>query len=170
MGIVGTFCAFFSGIAVIMDIKWEKVYNFWSYGGWLSCLIVRGISEGSVDWGGALTGTAVPLFILFPLFLGKMIGTGDIKVFAVLGCAMGAGKILQCMILAFLLGAVISLPVLIFRCNIRERFAYFFTYLNQVFTTKTFPAYLAPGKRPENIHFTIPIFGSVLLLSLGGRL
>lgn len=122
-----------------------------------------------MDWISFLGGTAVPILIMFPLFLGKMIGTGDIKVFAVLGSAMGVGRILWCMILSFLLGAVIALPVLIFRCSAGERFSYFFTYLKQIFLTKTFSAYLAPGKHPENIHFTIPIFGSVLLLCIGGR-
>lgn len=168
MGIIAAFCAIFSGISTIMDIKWEKVYNFWIYGGWLSCLLIRWISEEKLPVLSFLGGTAVPILVLFPLFLGKMIGTGDIKVFAVLGSAVGARRILWCMLLSFGIGAVIALPILIFRCNARERFMYFFTYLRKVFITKTFPAYLAPGKHPENIHFTIPIFGSVLLLCLGG--
>lgn len=170
MGISAIFCTIFSGVAVIMDVKWEKVYNFWSYGGWLSWLLFQYISEDRMNWLNFLGGTVVPILVMFPLFLGKMIGTGDIKVFAVLGSVLGVEKILQCMVLSFLIGALIAVPVLIFRCNIRERFVYFFTYLKQVFLTKTFPAYLAPGKRPENIHFTIPIFGSVLLLCSGGIL
>lgn len=168
MGITAVFCAVFSGISTIMDLKWEKVYNFWICGGWISCLLLRCIWEQEFRWSSFVGGTVVPVLLMFPLFLGKMIGTGDIKVFAVLGSAMGGRRILLCMLFSFVLGGVIALPVLIFRCNVRERLTYFFTYLNEVFLTKSFPAYLAPGKRPENIHFTIPIFGSVLLLCLGG--
>ena len=99
-----------------------------------------------------------------------MLGTGDIKVFMVLGSAMGGKVIIYSMIISFLAGAVIAIPVLLFRCNTKERFVYFFTYLNHVLITKTFPPYLAPGKHPENIHFTVPVFCSVLLLILKGEI
>ena len=99
-----------------------------------------------------------------------MLGTGDIKVFMVLGSAMGGKVIIYSIIISFLVGAVIAIPVLLFRCNTKERFVYFFTYLNHVLVTKTFPPYLAPGKHPENIHFTVPVFCSVLLLMLKGEI
>lgn len=43
-----------------------------------------------------------------------MIGTGDIKVLAVLGSVLGPRKILFCIVTAFLLGAVESLFLLFF--------------------------------------------------------
>ena len=107
-------------------------------------------------------------FLFFPLFLGKMIGTGDIKVLAVLGSVLGPRKILFCIVTAFLLGAVESFFLLFFRCDWRQRFLYFFQYLQRAYVERSLPPYLVPGKRPENIHFTIPILGSVLLLYLGG--
>lgn len=107
--------------------------------------------------------------LFFPLFLGKMIGTGDIKVFAVLGSVFGPGKILGCIVAAFLLGALESVFFLFFRCDWRQRFLYFLQYVQRACTERSLPPYLVPGKRPENIHFTIPILGSVLLLYLGGR-
>ena len=78
------------------------------------------------------------------------------------------GGILFCIVTAFLLGAVESLFLLFFRCDWRQRFLYFFQYLQRAYVERSLPPYLVPGKRPENIHFTIPILGSVLLLYLGG--
>lgn len=170
MSVAGSFCLIFSFGAMIMDLKWEKVCNFWNYGSWITVLLGRGILEGGSGCLGGLAGTAVVIIVLFPLFLGKMLGTGDIKVFAVLGSAMGAKSVCYCIAFSFLLGALISLPILLFRCNVRERFAYFFTYLRRVLETRTFSAYLVPGSRPENIHFTIPIFISVVLFCAGGYL
>lgn len=170
MGKVAIFCAVFSGISVIMDAKWDKVYNFWICAGWAASFLLSFFPGGWSAVRMFFGGTAIPILVLFPLFVGKMLGTGDIKVFAVLGSAVGGRKILLCMILSFLLGVIPALWGLLFRCDAGERFSYFFTYLQTVLRTGTFPAYLAPGKRPENIHFTIPIFGSVLLLISGGIL
>lgn len=67
--------------------------------------VAQGLGEAVFRfWGGSL----LVLFLFFPLFLGKMIGTGDIKVFAVLGSVFGPGKILGCIVAAFLLGALES--------------------------------------------------------------
>lgn len=167
------FCILFSMGAVLFDCKWEKVPNLWILTGLQISMtqhLCREIScglEGAIVrfWGGIF----LVLFLLFPLFCGKMIGTGDIKVFMVLGSILGPGKILQCMVTAFLLGAVESFFFLFFRCDWRQRFLYFYRYLQRCFEERSLPPYLVPGKRPENIHFTIPIFGSVLLLYLGGQ-
>lgn len=112
------------------------------------------------------SGTLIPVLILFPLFYCRMLGTGDIKVFAVVGSVLGAEYGLYCIAISFVLGAAVALPILVFRCDARERFTYFFTYLCNAIQTKTFPPYLVPGKRPENIHFTIMIFCSVILLGI----
>ena len=168
MNITTVFCIAFSGISMIMDIKWEKVFNFWICIGLLcgQLLLIHG--DEPVHVFGVLAGTVIPFLVLFPLFVCKMLGTGDIKVFAVLGSVMGVRWGITCIVLSFFIGAFLSIPVLIFRCNGKERFLYFFNYLNHIFKSKSFPPYLAPGRNPENIHFTIPIFCSVLLLTIKG--
>ena len=65
-------------------------------------------------------------------------------------------------------GGIFLVFLLFFRCDWRQRFLYFFQYLQRAYVERSLPPYLVPGKRPENIHFTIPILGSVLLLYLGG--
>lgn len=170
MSITCIFCICFSIAVMIMDLKWEKVSNYLIFFGWAFSLFLCISGSGQNTITECLLGSFIPLFILFPLFFCRMLGTGDIKVFMVLGSALGGKTILFCIVLSFLTGAVIAVPVLFFRCNTKERFVYFFTYLNHVLVTKTFPPYLAPGKNPENIHFTVPVFCSVLLLILKGEI
>lgn len=92
MSITGIFCAFFSLVAVFMDLKWEKVFNFWILGGWVCGVVLHLISGEMYSWRSFIGGTLTPIFLLFPLFIGKMLGTGDIKMFAVLGSVMGVKK------------------------------------------------------------------------------
>lgn len=164
----GVFCILFSGVAMIMDLKWEKVYNFWICIGILCGQLLLINVDQPIEMLRSLTGMLIPFAVLFPLFLCKMLGTGDIKVFVVLGSVMGVRWAIKCIGWSFLIGAVMAVPLLFYRCDVKERFLYFFTYLNHIFVTKTFPPYLAPGRNPENIHFTIPIFCSVILLTMRG--
>lgn len=163
MRIIWIFCAIFAGISMIMDVKWEKVFNFWIVLGWTFSFVFR-LLEGDQMIGDFFSGAVLPVAILFPLFLFKMIGTGDIKVFSVLGSGLGDKLILQSMILSLFLAGVIAFPVLIFRCDWKERFRYFFSYVEHFLQTKSYEPYLVPGRRPENIHFTIPIFCSVVVI------
>lgn len=166
------FCAFFAMGAALMDLKWEKVPNSWCLFGWLASVVVQVLTalleSEHPDFGKMIGGTIFPLILLFPLFAAKMLGTGDIKVFAVLGSMTGAGTIIRCIMLSFLLGAAIAVPVLFLYCNYKRRILYFFSYLRRVMETRKIPPYLVPGNAPENLHFTLPILGSVWLLILGG--
>ena len=167
MTISGGFCALFSLIAMIMDIKWEKVSNQWIFFGWTAgavCGTVQGGIPGAVRF---LLGAMFPVAVLFPLFVFHMLGTGDIKLFSVLAGFMELRTLVRCMLLSFLIGGMIAIPVLFFRCGARERFLYFFSYLTEYFRTGKISPYLRPGRHPENIHFTIPIFISVLIYTGG---
>jgi prepilin peptidase CpaA len=112
------FCIVFTMGAVFFDCKWEKVPNLWIIAGLqismaehLSGEVIQGLGSAVIRfWGGIF----LVLFLFFPLFLGKMIGTGDIKVLAVLGSVLGPRKILFCIVTAFLLGAIESLFLLFF--------------------------------------------------------
>ena len=92
------FCIVFTMGAVLFDCKWEKVPNLWIIAGLqismaehLSGEVIQGLGSAVIRfWGGIF----LVLFLFFPLFLGKMIGTGDIKVLAVLGSVLGPRKIL----------------------------------------------------------------------------
>lgn len=159
----GGFCAFFSLISMIMDIRWEKISNRWIAFGWLASGIWQIGSKGPEGFLFFLMGALFPIGLLFPLFAARMLGTGDIKLFSVLGGMMGMQWLFVCLCLSFLVAAAISLPVLLLRCDVKERFRYFIGYMDRLLTGRGIEPYIKPGPRPENIHFTISVFISVLL-------
>ena len=89
------------------------------------------------------------------------------------GCSVcfwnaGFSEILKCICISFMIGACISLAILISEHNFCERIRYFMSYLENSVKNKQILSY---GKKdislPENFHFTVPIFLSVLLYAGG---
>ena len=91
----------------------------------------------------------------------------DIKLFCVLGGLMGPYHILWCMWYAVLAGAVLSLAILFFCGGFHQRFHYLEQYVRQLIETGKQSPYYRTGTAFENIHFTIPIFMSVMLYTGG---
>ena len=109
----------------------------------------------------------MPLFLIV-LFIFGMMGAGDIKLFCALGGVMGLGAIWKCILFSFLAGACIAVVLLIFNHNFCERILYFIKYAeNTVSTGKITPYRSKDISAPENFHFTIPVFVSVLLYAGG---
>lgn len=156
-----------AGTAVLMDFLMEKVINsFICLGllvGFVTCLQEEGIRGIPVYAAGVL----IPCVLLLPLFYFRMLGAGDIKVFAVLGGLTGSHGILFIMFGSFLLGAVLSLAFLISCGNLKERISYFFHYFYKYFVTHQVQSYIQKGQKAENFHFTVPIFLSVMLYAGG---
>ena len=80
---------------------------------------------------------------------------------------MGPAKILWCIWFSFLSGAGISLAVLICCGGFLQRMAYLAAYIREYFQTGSPKPYYQRGNALENIHFTIPIFMSVMLYAGG---
>lgn len=156
-----------ASIAVCMDIYREKVSNgFICIICWVGLgLRQMGISETGVIQG--ILGCIVPLVLLFPLFLGRMLGAGDIKLLASLGMLMGFPAILFCLGWALIFGAALSFAILIFCGDFLCRLQYFLFYVRKFLQTGKADAYRKEGKQVENFHFTVPIFMAVLLYTGG---
>ena len=139
-----------AGTAMIMDLRTAKVDNGWilfsMFVGFVLCIRERGVS--GIRFG--------------------MLGAGDIKLFCALGSVMGFSEILKCICISFMIGACISLAILISEHNFCERIRYFMSYLENTVKNKQILSY---GKKDislsENFHFTVPIFLSVLLYAGG---
>lgn len=155
-----------AGAAVVMDIVCMRISN-----GWILCSLLAGflhcISSGrSVFWE-FIPGVLIPVVVLGWLFAFRMLGPGDIKLFCALGGVMGPDGIWRCMGFSFLSGALISLAILIFCGNPAERFRYLTGYVGDFIRTGIRNPYYRKGFAPENFHFTVPIFMSVMLYAGG---
>ena len=115
-----------------------------------------------------LTGAAVPLILLGILFIFRMLGAGDVKILCALGGIMGPRTVTECIVYSLLAGAGISLAILISTGGIRRRFLYLYQYMNEFYCTGEIRPYYRKGMSfPENFHFTVPIFLSVVLYAGG---
>lgn len=156
-----------AGVAVIMDIRSARVDNGWIVFSLCVSLYLTIWREGIWAVPIFFVGSLLPLIILGILFYFRMLGPGDIKLFCVLGGCMGFPSIIWCIIVSFLIGAVISLSILIFYGMFSQRIRYFYEYLQDYLRTGRWKPYYKRGMPLENIHFTVPVFLSVMLYAGG---
>lgn len=136
-------------------------------------LIVFGLSSGCLlqfqqnSYFGILQGIAgivLPILILYPLFIMRGLGAGDIKLFSVVGCYLPIKISLMTLCTAFLIGALLSLIKMIIHKNLFFRMQYLATYLKKSISSNQSHSYHSgiPDKNSV-IPFSIPILLSVLL-------
>lgn len=152
-------------LATLNDLYNYKVSNSIILYGFIVAFIGNVLNygmNGIITW---FIGGITPIAILFLLYLFHMIGASDIKVFSVIGSFLGVSFVIQSMIIAFIIGAVISLIILIRNQNLLSRVHYFLDYL--VVTTqskKIYPYYIKSEDGTKNTFpFTIAISSSVII-------
>lgn len=153
--------------AACMDLMWERISNSWIWSSWIVGILFQLQFHGTRGIGIYLTGAAVPFVILFPLFLFRMLGAGDVKLFSALGGIVGFSAIVKGMAISFLFGAVFSAAFLVVCGNMADRFKYLLHYFIRFENTRCIAPYFKRGKRMENIHFTIPILLGMMLYAGG---
>lgn len=150
-----------------MDIRTAKIDNGWILTGACAAVLCQVMQPDEVR----LTGFFIPLAILFPFFLFRAVGGGDVKLLCVTGMFMGVRSIGSCMLWSFILAAVLSLAVMIDDGCARERFGYLLGYLRRRVigngrtdgSGRYAERYIRSGMHRENIHLAVPVFAAVLL-------
>ncbi len=84
--------------------------------------------------------------VLFPLFVLRMIGAGDIKLTAVMVGYLGFGKGIWAVAYGCFVGAVLALAKLLAQRNLRQRLVYLFVYFRRLFQTKEIVPYYCAGR------------------------
>lgn len=156
-----------AGVSAVMDLHETQIKN-----GWILCSLFSGlifqIWQKGVSGAAFFTaGAFLPLVLLGILFVFRMIGAGDIKLFCALGGIMGPSVIVRCVGVSFLAGAGISLALMLSLGEFRYRFCYLAEYLRRFILTGKREPYCRRGMALENIHFTVPVFMSVMLYTGG---
>lgn len=126
--------------AVIFDLDSGKIPNRLSAAG---CLTGVGLNILANGLKGVLTGTAgilIPVVLLFPLFLFRMLGAGDIKLFAAAGSFFGPAFAVRHIVCSLAVGAVFSVLILVRNRNFSERLSVLLSFAN------------AKGKRFRNYY------------------
>ena len=122
--------------------------------------------QGFFLWG---TGFIVPILILYPFFLLKGMGAGDIKIFAVLGSGFGISFALKLIAVSILFGGVMALIKMFYSNNFFLRLQYLATYISQTVLCKKLVPYYDKEQQGREcvIHFSIAIlFGFCTTLGM----
>lgn len=160
-------------IAVVMDFKYDRIYNGLIIFGILLGLFFRIIKNGWSDIRPAIAAMLLSFCILYPIYKIGALGAGDIKLLIMIGSFESADQIMRVIVLSFIIGAVFSIGKMILEENFKERMQYFFSYLSDVFSTGQWKLYGENLKddykkyKSSKIHFALPICFSVML-GLGG--
>ena len=139
--------------AVTGDIVRYRISNAVVAAGLAAGILVNLICEGSYGFLKALLGAVLPAALLFVLFVLRMLGAGDIKLFCAIGAVMGAGFILYATALSFLAGGVMALIIMVARGNARRRLAYTAAWIKTVLLTQTFLPYTDFNDKSDGAKF-----------------
>lgn len=152
-----------AGVSVVMDVRETRIDNGWIIFSLCTGLLLQVYKHGikAIPLFGA--GAILPAMLLGILYYFRMLGAGDIKLFCSLGGMMGIRDITWCIAFSFLIGAALSAAVLAFYGIFFQRFRYFYQYLQEYMRTGYWKPYCKKGIGLENIHFSVPIFLSVIL-------
>lgn len=154
-------------LATLNDLYNYKVSNKIIICGWLLGLVTNLHIDGVRGIQGWLVGGIIPLAALFILYIFRMIGASDIKLFSVVGCFFGVRFVLYSILFAFFLGAIISLFQLIKHKILFYRLQYLVNYISYTVETKQITPYYT--KEQGDLHiipFSLAISGGVILCIL----
>ena len=149
---------------MVQDIRLFKIKNITIlvgiFIGTLFLITQKDISSLLYHFGGMI----VPILILFPLFMLRMFGAGDIKLLSVVGLFLGTQAAIHIIIASIVIGGVLSLVKLVQNRNIKQRAAYFIQYIRGSSCGIRAGYYDAKSDNYTNaIHFSIAISVAVVL-------
>jgi prepilin peptidase CpaA len=113
----------------------------------------------------SLLGASLPVLLLFWLYLLRMMGAGDIKLFCTIGSVAGSGFVLWCIAWSFLAGGLMAIAIMLARRNVRQRFRYLGSYLKTCFLSASIPEYFEISDKSDGakFHFSLAIvFGTTI--------
>jgi prepilin peptidase CpaA len=145
-------------ISVITDVYSYKVKNLMIIIFLLAGVMFHVSSLDNYDLYRYILGLVAPFIVLLPLYILKMLGAGDIKLFCSIGFLLGINDILYSMMYSYLFGFAMAMLIMLTRGNFAARFKRFFAYLKCCILTMSILPYDDFGIQSDGrMHFTIPI-------------
>ena len=155
-----------------MDFMQDRIANGWLLFGSMIGLYLHGLENGWQKIYMVLPAVLLSFCLLYPIYKIGALGAGDVKLFLMIGCFLTMRQILTVLILAFIIGAIISLIKMCKEDNFTERMQYFFSYLIDLLRTRQWKLYEQELRQDKDkyrhrIHFSLPVcFG--VLFGIGG--
>lgn len=145
-------------IAAEMDIRTSRVSNRLICCGLFAGLLFQVQESGIGGIGFFLRNISIPVILLYLLFLVRVLGAGDIKLFSVIGSIWNLKVMGFCIGVSFIVAAGMSLYKLICNQNLNSRLNIFFSYLYELSKTGQLKKYPRESDGKQNvIHFSIAV-------------
>lgn len=146
-------------LAAICDIKTYRISNTITYPFMLIGLVTNICAAGLNGAASSLLGALLPTAILFIFFALRMLGAGDIKLFASIGAIAGTSFVLNTIVYSFIAGGIIALCVIISRKNVKQRLLHLLRYIKTSIITFSLQPYTDFQNKSDNakFHFTYAI-------------
>lgn len=153
-------------LAIISDYKTWRISNVLIVSGWLFSLCwnvsQHGVQAGVWHW---LSGAVIPIITLWIFFLTHTIGSGDIKLFSVIGSFYGNRFFLWTFTASILIAGIMSLFQLVREDILAVRLQYLANYLSNFTKERKLRVYYHQGSDSEKsiIHLSGAIAGGYMI-------
>lgn len=175
------FVSLFCIVAAYIDGKQLKVPNAITFpmiiAGWLYSTIAYSMAGEAwyTGLGWSLAGTAIGLACLYPFYMIGGMGAGDVKMLAGIGAWVHCSDTFYAFCLTTIIGAAMSILMIVFSKSGRKHYAQFFTIFNEITTIRN-PEKLAEIAKARKssmrlLPYGIPIaIGTILHFAWMGQL
>ena len=106
---------FVMALAVRQDLIEHRISNLLTFGALAAALVLHSLAQSFDGFLYALAGAGVGLACLLPLYLGKGMGAGDVKLMAAAGAFLGPLNAFVASLWALAFGAVLAIVVVLWR-------------------------------------------------------
>lgn len=146
------------------DVREHRIPNWWILAGFfcgmaLTAVLAEGRAGPAV--GGYLLRIILCVAVLFPLFVLRMTGAGDIKLMGLMVGLLGVGGGLRAIVYGCFAGAVLGLVKLLAQRILWQRLCYLFVYFRRLFRTKE----IVPYYRAERDGYGVVVPFALCLLA-----
>lgn len=146
-------------LAMVLDLRTYRIPNVLILIGMLFSAGGRFCREGCSALPDILAGIMIPILVLFLLYQLRMLGAGDIKLFAVIGGAAGL-EILNIMLYSFFAGGILAVVYMLYHRSLVNRLQTFWNYARTCFITGNIIPYdsgFDRGDTRNTVHFSIAV-------------
>ena len=150
-------------LALYYDVKEQKIKNFITIPAAVTGIAINLTERGLEGVFLSLQGWIVPVLALMVFYAIKVMGAGDIKLFAALGAIMGLKFVIYSFIYTVYIGAVIAFFLLVRRNQFKKRLMYLGSYFRNCFLTGKLYPYSTAGERESKFIFTLALVPGTLL-------
>lgn len=163
--------------ASFSDVRSRRIPNAAILCGWGAALLLNGLLPDGIGLSSSLLGLLAGLVVLMPLYMLRLLGAGDVKLFSVVGAFLGPFNLVGAGLLTLVAGGLLSLAMAwrqrTFHVLVHNLKGMLFFGQLRVSTglpgeaAGTLPA--SAGRMPYAIAISIGALAQVLLLQIGSR-